>query len=105
MLERLKEVDNLRESFGSSEQAGGLTQRLFGHADQKAPLSQSMFGYFYFRYGLVGLLFLIGIIAIPAVRGFVALMLRDGKSDADRMLLSYHLCLVAFMATFWAIMA
>jgi hypothetical protein len=100
VVDRLKEVDNLRESFGSSKQAGSLTQRLFGHADQKAPLSQSMFGYFYFRYGIVGLLLFVGVIAIPAVRGFVALMLRDGKSDADRMLLSYHLCLVAFMATF-----
>ena len=47
-----------------------LEQRLFGRPHQMAPNSQSPFAYFYFRYGLVGLLLFFGVLAIPAVRSF-----------------------------------
>ena len=63
-----------------------------------APNSQSQFAYFYFRYGLVGLLVFFGVLAIPAVRSFLMLMRRS--EEPRLMLLSYHLCLVAFIVTF-----
>ena len=65
-----------------------------------APNSQSPFAYFYFRYGLVGLLLFLGVLAIPAVRSF--LMLMRQTDDAHQMVFSYHLCLVAFIVTFMA---
>ena len=110
-VNRLKEVADLRESFGlhtaqvdlaSEEKSvkGRLTQRLFGHPEQTAPASQSQFAYIYFRYGLVGLLLFVGVLAIPGVRSFLTLMRRDTESNADQMLLSYHLSLVAFAVTF-----
>ncbi|MCK1636036.1 hypothetical protein IVA95_00175 [Bradyrhizobium sp. 157] len=107
-VNRAREISNLLESFGfrSAAKVGGeikgrvakapLQQRLFGHPEQMAPASQSQFAYIYFRYGLVGLLLFVGVLVIPAVRGFFAMMRRN----ADQMLLSYHLCLVAFIVTF-----
>src|SRR5205823_5692408 len=88
-VNRLKEVDDLRASFGFQNarpagQASGenrgvvaktpLKQRLFGHPEQMAPASQSQFAYIYFRYGLVGLLLFVGVLTIPAVRSFMTLM-------------------------------
>jgi O-antigen ligase len=77
-----------------------LEQRLFGRSHQMAPNSQSPFAYFYFRYGLVGLLLFLGVLAIPAVRSF--LMLMRQTDDPHQMVFSYHLCLVAFVVTFTA---
>lgn len=110
-VNRGKELTDLRESLGFQTAQSGqaieekrvkapLTQRLFGHSEQTAPSSQSQFAYIYFRYGLVGLLLFVGVLAIPAVRSFVALLRRDTDSDAGQMLLSYHLSLVAFIVTF-----
>jgi hypothetical protein len=110
-INRGKELSDLLESFGfrwawhgsgalirqqSSE--APLEQRLFGRPHHMAPASQSQFAYFYFRYGLVGLLVFFGVLAIPAVRSFLMLMRRS--DDPHQMLLSYHLCLVAFIVTF-----
>lgn len=106
-VNRGKEIDDVIESFGfqraskskETESAGVANatwqQRLFGRPDQMAPRSQSQFAYIYFRYGLVGLFLFVGVLAIPAVRGFLAIM-----RNAEPVLLSYHLCLVAFIATF-----
>jgi hypothetical protein len=110
-VNRAKELADLWESFGlqnaqsgrASGDAGAkspLQQRLFGRPEQMAPASQSQFAYIYFRYGLVGLLFFVLVLAIPAVRGVLVLMRRDTESNTDQMLLSYHLSLVAFIATF-----
>jgi hypothetical protein len=108
-VNRGREIRDLMESFGyqkSAHKAGEeiqgrvtkapLQQRLFGRPDQIAPNSQSQFAYIYFRYGLVGLFLFVGVLVIPAVRSFFAMTRRH----ADQTLLSYHLCLVAFIATF-----
>ncbi|MGY3288039.1 MULTISPECIES: hypothetical protein [unclassified Bradyrhizobium] len=94
-------LDNSSPSEGAHSQTAIMAQRLFGRPEQLAPASQSQFAYIYFRYGLVGLLLFVGILAIPAVRSFFTLARRDSRPNADQIqLLSYHLCLVAFAVTF-----
>lgn len=111
-INRLREIEDLMESFGFKParhastvirkpgDKAPLEQRIFGRPDHLAPASQSQFAYIYFRYGLIGLFLFAGILAIPAARGALALALGKTKSDGYQTLLSYHLCLVAFMATF-----
>jgi hypothetical protein len=107
-INRLKEIADLRESFGfhagpvirKPGDKTPLEQRMFGRPDHLAPASQSQFAYIYFRYGLIGLFLFAGVLAIPAVRGALAMARGSAKSGGYQMLLSYHLCLVAFMATF-----
>lgn len=109
-INRLREIEDLMESFGFKPEhhastaarkpadKAPLVQRIFGRPDHLAPASQSQFAYIYFRYGLIGLSLFAGVLFIPAARG--ALALARGKADEYKVLLSYHLCLVAFLATF-----
>jgi len=107
-VNRMKELTDLRESFGfrNEREDHGLVartpwkQRLLGHPEQMAPASQSQFAYIYFRYGFVGLFLFAAVLAIPVVQGFLTLMRRDAEPNASQALLSYHLSLVAFVVTF-----
>ncbi|MCJ9729390.1 hypothetical protein [Bradyrhizobium sp. PRIMUS42] len=106
IVNRMKEIGDLGESFAqnaSSRQSGdnrGLKQRLVGLPDHMAPSSQSQFAYIYFRYGLIGVVLFAGVLAVPAIRGLLGLTKCAGRDDSYRMLFCYHLCLVAFIATF-----
>ncbi|MCK1503850.1 hypothetical protein [Bradyrhizobium sp. 18] len=107
-VNRAREISNLMESFGLhsmwpsnvpiTTETGTrrpLHQKLFGVPEHMAPASQSQFAYIYFRYGLLGLALFAGALLIPAISGLLLLF-----RSSDPLLLSYHLCLVAFIATF-----